>query len=158
MNASRLQKELKQTRPFPSLAAEASVALLKTADLVRRSVEQAVAKEAITAQQYNVLRILRGAGDAGIPTLDIIDRLIERTPGITRLLDRLEAKELVRRERCPTDRRQVLCWITPAGLDTLARLDAPMAAVEKSAVGRLTKKELETLIQLLERVRDGHPE
>lgn len=156
MNASRLQKELKQTRPFPSRAAEAAVALLKTADVVRRSIGRTVECEGITAQQYNVLRILRGAGEAGIPTLDIIERMIEKTPGITRLLDRLEAKRLVRRERCPTDRRQVLCWITPAGLETLARLDDPVNASEKSALGRLGRSDLETLIQLLERVREAH--
>ncbi len=153
MRVSRLQKELKQSRPFPSVAAEAAVALLKTADVVRRTITATIEPEGITAQQYNVLRILRGAGEAGIPTLDIVDRLIEETPGITRLLDRLEAKALVRRERCPTDRRQVLCWITQAGLDTLARLDRPVAAGEKAALG-LPKRDLETLIDLLDRVRD----
>lgn len=156
MSSSRLQKELKQSRPFPSAAAEAAVALLKTADVVRRSISRTVEAQGITAQQYNVLRILRGAGDAGIPTLDIVDRMIEATPGITRLLDRVEAKGLVRRERCPTDRRQVLCWITPAGLDTLAKLDEPVNASEKRAMGRLGKRDLQTLLDLLERVRTYH--
>lgn len=156
MKPSRLQSELKQTRPFPSLAAEAAVALMKTADVVRRSVGQVIEQEDITPQQYNVLRILRGAGEPGIPTLDIVERLIEETPGITRLLDRLEAKKFVRRERCPTDRRQVLCWITPEGLETLARLDAPVNEAEKCAMGRMPKRDLETLIALLERVRRAH--
>lgn len=156
VKASRLQKELKQTRPFPSLAAETTVALLKTADVVRRVTTELIGREGITTQQYNVLRILRGAGEAGIPTLEIVERMIERTPGITRLLDRLEAKKLVRRERCPSDRRQVLCWITDAGLETLARLDEPVTRLEKAAMGRLGKRELETLLRLLEAVRDAH--
>jgi len=74
-----------------------------------------------------VLRILRGAGQQGTPTLEIADRMIQKNPGITRLLDKLEAKHLVRRKRCPEDRRQVLCWITEAGLRLLADLDKPMA-------------------------------
>jgi MarR family transcriptional regulator, organic hydroperoxide resistance regulator len=156
MRVSRLQKELRQTRPFPSLAAEATVALMKTADVVRRSFTEEIEHEGITFQQYNVLRILRGAGEAGIPTLEIVERMIEKTPGITRLLDRLEAKRLVRRERCPTDRRQVLCWITSAGLETLARLEEPMNRREKAAMGRLGKRDLEMLLALLETVRDAH--
>jgi DNA-binding MarR family transcriptional regulator len=156
MKVSRLQKELKQSRPFPSPAAEAAVALLKTADVVRRSIGGYVEAEGITTQQYNVLRILRGAGDAGIPTLDIVDRMIEKTPGITRLLDRLEAKKLVRRERCPADRRQVLCWITDEGLGILERLDLPVNEGEKRAIGRLGRRDIETLLSLLERIRAFH--
>lgn len=156
MKASRLQQELKQTRPFPSLAAEATVALMMTADVVRRSIAEEIEREGITSQQYNVLRILRGAGESGIPTLEIVERMIEKTPGITRLLDRLEAKQLVRRERCPTDRRQVLCWITASGLDTLARLEEPLARREKAAMGKLGRRDLENLLALLETVRDAH--
>ena len=107
----------------------------------------------VTLQQYNVLRILRGAGDAGLPTLEIADRMIERTPGITRLLDRLEAKQLVRRSRCPKDRRQMLCWITPEGGTLLASLDAPMIAAQDAVVAALSREDQQQLIALLERVR-----
>src|SRR5918998_6288391 len=123
---SRLPRELKQTKPFPAKSQEAAVALMRTADLIRRSVSGVIEPHGITTQQYNVLRILRGAGEAGLPTLDIAERMIEQTPGITRLIDRLEAKRLVSRERCLTDRRQVFCRITAEGLTLLAALDRPL--------------------------------
>lgn len=150
-----IQKELKQQRPFPSKTQEAAVALLRTADLARRVMTELVEPLGITLQQYNVLRILRGAGVEGLPTLDIAERMIEQTPGITRLIDRLEAKRLVSRERCPTDRRQVFCRITADGLALLAQLDAPSAVVQNDAFAGITKKELAQLIGILDRLRDG---
>src|SRR3981081_4191954 len=120
--ARNIVQELKQTRPFPSKAQEAAVALLRTADVVRRLFGAVVEPEGITVQQYNVLRILRGAGERGLPTLEIADRMIETTPGITRLIDRLETKKLVVRVRCLTDRRQVFCRITVSGLSLLNAL------------------------------------
>ena len=93
------------------------------------------------------------AGSEGTPTLDIADRMIEKTPGITRLLDKLEAKHLVRRRRCPEDRRQVLCWITDAGLSLLAELDKPMGEVGTNALQSLTQAETRQLIAILEKVR-----
>src|SRR5262245_54763239 len=118
---SALERELKQKRPFPSLEEEAGVAILRTADRLKGDAEQVLAKSAITLQQYNVLRILRGSHPETLPTLEIADRMIERAPGITRLLDRLEAVKLVTRDRCSEDRRRVLCGITPAGLAILAK-------------------------------------
>jgi DNA-binding MarR family transcriptional regulator len=152
---SALQQEIRQRRPFQSTAHEAGLGLLRTADLVARRVAAAIEPGGVTAQQFNVLRILRGAGADGLPTLEIGERMIEQTPGITRLLDRLEAKALVRRERCPRDRRQVLCWITPAGLDLLASLDAPVRAATRAALSALTEREQRTLIDLLDRLRHG---
>jgi len=132
-----------------------AVSLMRTADLVRRSVAAVIEPLDITPQQYNVLRILRGAGDRGLPTLVIAERMIEQTPGITRLIDRLETKELVLRERCPTDRRQVFCRITKPGLALLARLDAPVRRAEERALSALSGKQLEQLLDLLERARNG---
>src|SRR5215467_11060808 len=120
---SRIQQELRQRRPFRTQRQEAGVALLRTADVVKRRMAKVIEPAGITLQQYNVLRILRGSGEGGIATLEIARRMIEQTPGITRLLDRLENKRLVRRERCPSDRRQVLCWITDPGLKLLGELD-----------------------------------
>ena len=151
-----LQQDIRQRRPFASPAHEAIVALMHTADVVRRHIAALVEPHGITVQQYNVLRILRGAGTDGVPTLDVADRMIERTPGITRLLDRLEAKELVRRERCPHDRRQHLCWITPKGLALLARLDAPTQRAHEQSMKRLPTKDREALIRLLDAVRAAH--
>src|SRR5437588_284781 len=92
-------EELKQRKPFPSKAQEAAVTLLRTAEIVNRHLDSVIAHSGITGQQYNVLRILRGAGAEGLPTLEIASRMIEQAPGITRLLDRLETKKLVERRR-----------------------------------------------------------
>src|ERR1700682_3106658 len=138
----RIQQELRQSRPFVSPAQEAVVGLLRTADVVRRLVDDVIEATGITGQQYNVLRILRGAGKNGLPTLDIAERMIEQTPGITRLIDRLEAKGLVTRERCATDRRQVFCRIAKAGLSLLAKLDDPVHEAGNQAVRALSRAEV----------------
>ena len=151
--ASRIQQEIKQTRPFRTTAQEAGIALLRTTDLVRRRMSAVMEAEGVTLQQYNVLRILRGAGPEGLPTLEIAERMIEQAPGITRLLDRLEAKGLVSRERCPTDRRQVTCRIAKPGLALLAALDPMVDALDDSMLGNLTRTELKQLIHLLDRIR-----
>jgi DNA-binding MarR family transcriptional regulator len=150
-----LRGELKQNRPFASATQEAAVSLLRTADLVRRAVAVVVEPHGLTPQQYNVLRILRGAGADGLPTLEIAQRMIEQTPGITRLVDRLEIKKLVSRERCPTDRRQVFCRITPAGLSLLERLDSPVHEAEAVALSDLSERQLAELLELLDRARHG---
>jgi DNA-binding MarR family transcriptional regulator len=140
-------------------AHEGVLALLRTVDLVRRSLARVVEPHGITLQQFNVLRILRGAeraGGEGQPTLDIAERMVERAPGITRLLDRLERKALVKRQRCPHDRRQVLCRITPEGLRLLERLDRPMAQADAQALGMLDTAQLRTLLALLTTIRAGH--
>ena len=132
-----------------------AVALMRTSDLIRRAVGVVIDARGITLQQYNVLRILRGAGAEGLPTLEIAERMIEQTPGITRLLDRLEGKQLVRRERCPTDRRQVTCRISEEGLALLGTLDGPVAEAERVALSGLTPQQLQQLITLLDRTRNG---
>jgi len=153
---SSLQRELKQRRPFTSPQQEALVALLHTADLARRHIGRALQPHDVTLQQFNVLRILRGAGEAGTPTLEVADRMIEQTPGVTRLLDRLETKGLVRRQRCPKDRRQHLCWITQEGLDLLASLDEPVVRHSHEALKGLSRNEQAVLVRLLDQVRAAH--
>lgn len=149
-----LREEIRQSKPFDSAAQEAILALYRTSDMLRRRFSQLVEPHGISLQQYNVLRILRGAGKTGTPTLDIADRMIEMTPGITRLLDKLEAKHLVRRERCPEDRRQVLCWITDRGVRLLAELDGPMAIAGTSSLKPLPAADLRALISTLDRIRE----
>ena len=148
-----LLEELRQTKPFESPEQEAILALQRTTDLLRRHFTQVIGPHGISPQQYNVLRILRGAGAAGTPTLDIADRMNEKTPGITRLLDRLEGKHLVRRRRCPEDRRQVLCWITESGLKLLAELDKPVSDPGPRYLQSLSSDEVRQLIDMLERIR-----
>ena len=156
VSASRIATEIAQRRPFRSATHECLVSLLRTTDVLRRSLTRVVEPHGITLQQYNVLRILRGAGDAGLPTLEIAARMIEQAPGITRLLDRLDRKGLVRRERCPQDRRQVLCHLTPAGGRLLARLDASVDRSDREGLATLSPSDLRALLRLLDRVRSGH--
>jgi len=151
-----LQREIRQHKPFPSVAQEGVVSVMRTADLLRRQMAALVEPFGITVQQFNVLRILRGAGPDGLPTLEVGSRMLEEAPGITRLLDRLEAKGLVRRQRCPKDRRQHLCWITPAGLDLLASLDEPVVKHSHEALKGLRRDEQAALVRLLDRVRAAH--
>jgi len=151
---SAIEREIRQTRPFATLEEEATVALLRTADVIHVDAERSLAPYGITHQQYNVLRILRGSHPEPLPTLEIAERMIERAPGITRLLDRLEAAGLVNRKRCGEDRRIVHISITRAGLTTLAESDEPVRAVGRKRVGRLSKAELAKLMELLDRLRE----
>ena len=152
---SKLAEEIRQTRPFRNAAVEATLGILRTAAQLRREFAQVVDQSGITTAQYNVLRILRGAGAAGIPTLVVRDRLLEEAPGITRLLDKLEVAGLVRRERTTPDRRQVMCFITPKGLALLKKLDPVIGTVEERCGVALAPTELRTIIDLLDRVREG---
>lgn len=151
-----LLDEIKQTRPFRSLSQEAVLGLFRTADILRRLFSQLMEQHGLTLQQYNVLRILRGAGEGGLPTLAIADRMVERTPGITRLIDRLLKKGLVERERPPGDRRQVLCHITAQGLAVLEELDGPVSDLDDRCLAMLDKAEQQALIGLLDRVRQAY--
>jgi DNA-binding MarR family transcriptional regulator len=153
---SALQDEIRQKAPFHSTGAEVAVGILRTAALLERHYNQIVTKRGITIQQYNVLRILRGAGDRGMPTLVIRDRMIHEAPGITRLIDRLEQSGFVRRERQEADRRQVVCYITPQGDHLLSTLDAEVAAADDAAVSMLSPEEQGQLASLLNAVRSGH--
>ena len=153
ITTSGLREELKQTRPFHSPAHEAVISVLRTAALLQRQLALLVERGGVSLQQYNVLRILRGAGDEGLPTLAIRDRMIEEAAGITRLLDKLERAGYVVRERCTPDRRQVLCRITPAGSAVLAKLDQPVNALNDAALAALEAPEQTRLIELLASVR-----
>ncbi len=148
-----IREEIRQTKPFESAADEAVVTLLGTADRVRTTLSGVTEAHGITLQQYNVLRILRGAGPAGLPTLEIAARMIDRSPGITRLLDRLEAGSLVRRARCPEDRRQVLCHATEKARRLLTALDRPVAEASRQSLAPLDAGRTAELVRLLDAVR-----
>lgn len=145
--------EIKQTRPFRTRSQEATIALLRTAHLLRRKVDGLVAGEGLTHQQYNVLRILRGARGP-LPTMEISERMVETAPGITRLITALEEKGLLRREQWPGDRRQFLCQITPAGLRLLERLDDPMDQLDDRLTARLTRERIDLLLDILSEIRE----
>ena len=153
---STLKREIQQRRPFRSLSQEAALGLFRTADVIRQRFSQVMSPHGVTQQQYNVLRILRGAGQEGLATLTIAERMVERTPGITRLIDRLKTKGLVERERAAGDRRCVVCRITPEGLELLDRLTEPMNRADDESLSMLSTEEQEQLIELLDRIREGH--
>lgn len=153
--ASRLQSELKQRKPFTSLEVEAYLNLARTADRLSRAVEALLSGHDLTQVQYNVLRILRGAEPEGLPCGEVAARLVTHDPDVTRLLDRLERRELVLRSRSATDRRQVWARITPAGLTLLAAMkdDESLVALHRRQFAPLSRDELSTLIHLLEAIR-----
>jgi len=126
------------------------VALLRAADRVRRRAARIVEPHGITLQQYNVLRILEGAREDGVPTLEVAARMIEETPGVTRLLDRLEAKAYIRRQRCPRDRRQHLCWLSREGTLLLDRLTPAMSVWHERVLERLDIDDRQRLMALLD--------
>ena len=143
----------KPQQNFRSREQQAVLGLLRTADAIKRSLAHVIEPHGITPQQYNVLRILRGAAPEGLPTLTIGERMVEQTPGVTRLIDRLERKGLVARIPCPKDRRRVFCQITPKGLDLLEELDEPVNRWDSQTVSILPPSEVDSLIKLLDRVR-----
>lgn len=152
---SQIQEEIRQQKPFHSPAHQAAVSLLRTANLLVRHYTAVVGQQDITLQQYNVLRILRGAGKAGLPTLEIGERMVEQTPGITRLLDRLEKKHLVKRQRSAADRRQVMVQIMPAGLSLLEQLEDAVHLADARGMSGLDASGLDHFIKLLDEVRAG---
>jgi|SRR5687767_8917793 len=151
-----MASEVLPEEKFRSREQQATLGLLRTADALKRHYSQVIEQHGITLQQYNVLRILRGAGPDGLPTLTVGERMIEQTPGVTRLVDRLESKKLVDRVPCPKDRRRVFCRITPEGLALLQELDPPVNQADAQAVSVLREDDLGTLIELLDRVRAAH--
>lgn len=132
-------------------AQRALLELFRAADRCRRFLAALLAPRGLTPQQYNVLRILRGAGSEGLPTLEVGERMLEHAPGVTRIIDRLERRGLVTRRRCTEDRRRVYCAIAPAGLDLLAELDEPVVEGDRRCFADLSAVELERLAALLER-------
>ncbi|HEV8125598.1 MAG TPA: MarR family transcriptional regulator [Gemmatimonadales bacterium] len=152
----QLAAEIKQTKPFTTLEEEAVVSLARTAALQDHAGQELMAGFGITQTQYNVLRILRGAGTAGLGRNQIGERMINRVPDVTRLLDRMEAVGLVERERGDDDRRCVTARITREGLKVLTRIDQPLHEFLKARVSHLGPEKLRTLIDLLADLRTGY--
>ena len=150
-----LRAEIKQQKPFSSAEQEALLNIERTAAVLGHAFAEALKPYGITSTQYNVLRILRGAGKHGLCRNEVRDLLIAQVPDVTRLLDRLEDSGLIERERSTTDRRLVGTRITPAGLTLLKALDGPVVAMHKRHLGHLTHKQLKTLTALLALARDA---
>ena len=151
--AGKLQAEIRQRKPFVSVEEEVYLNLIRTADALTREIELLLQPHGITSTQYNVLRILRGAGDEGATCTAISERLLAFDPDVTRLLDRLEKVHLVQRARSVTDRRVVMTTITPAGLDMLTRLDGPLESLLKQQFKGIGRTRLTQLVADLEEIR-----
>jgi DNA-binding MarR family transcriptional regulator len=149
-----LRTEIKQGRPFNSLEQEAQLSIERTAAILTHAFADAIKPYGITPTQYNVLRILRGAGEDGLCRNDVRDRLIAQVPDVTRLLDRLEETGLVMRERDTADRRLVTTRITTAGLRLLEQLDEPTVETHRKFLGHMTRAQLRMLIELLSLARE----
>lgn len=153
MAARKLQHEIGKRQPFACPEEEAMLSLLRTSDRLQIHFTRLFREHDLTTSQYNVLRILRGEGKP-LPILEIAQRTVTVVPGITGLVDRLGQAGMVRRKRCPDDRRVIFVVITPLALNLLERLDEPVRQLHQRLLGSLSAPELKTLIRLLEKVRD----
>jgi DNA-binding MarR family transcriptional regulator len=144
-------KPAKSPKPFtPSLEAKLFVALLRLSDRLAQDADLLIKSHGLTGTQYNVLRILRGAGPEGLPCKGIGDRMISRDPDMTRLLDRMEKRQLITRERQSEDRRVIRTRITPAGLEILKKLDGPVDELHKKQFRHLPASKLKALAEAVE--------
>jgi len=151
----RLADEIRQTKPFSSLEEEAILGIQRTASVLEQAVAEALRPWRLSSTQYNVLRILRGAGAGGLACQEIAGRMVTRDPDVTRLLDRLEARGLIARSRSREDRRVVVGRISPAGRRLLASADPSIAGLPERLLGHLGERRTRLLVELLERVRKG---
>jgi DNA-binding MarR family transcriptional regulator len=150
---ARRERPTKLRKASPSLEREAYLSLQRTADLLARGAEEAIKPSGLSGTQYNVLRILRGAGANGLCCGEVAERMLTHDPDITRLLDRLERRGLVARARASTDRRVITVEITPEGLRILAKLDKPIEEFHRRQLGHLGGQRLKRLIGLLTSAR-----
>jgi DNA-binding MarR family transcriptional regulator len=149
-----LQKELKQKKPFASREEEAYLSILRSAEALSWAVTELLKGADLTPTQYNALRILRGAGEEGASCSEVGERMVTKDSDITRLLDRLERRGLITRERGIEDRRRITTRITDDGLSLLAELDEPVIELQRRQLGHLGAKRLSALIELLNATRE----
>ena len=150
----KLQSEIRASAPFSSTEEEVSLNILRTAALLEHAVAERLKPYGLTPTQYNVLRILRGAGTEGLCRTEVTERMLTPVPDATRLLDRLEEAGLVARVRNSDDRRFVTARITPAGLMKLRKLDEPVLRMHEELLGHMAREDLRRLAELLEFSRE----
>jgi DNA-binding MarR family transcriptional regulator len=151
--ATPLHAELQQTKPFDLLEEEAHVAISRTAALLERAFAQLLKPHGITPTQYNVLRILRGAGAAGLCRNEVGARLVTPVPDVTRLLDRMADMKLIARQRSDEDRRLVRTHLTAKGLDLVNGLDAGLRASHQQRLAHIPREQVQALVDTLAEVR-----
>ena len=153
-----LAGEIGKKRPFDCPEQEAFLNLIRTADVLMTDFTRLFREHGLSMSQYNALRIVGGMGSEGIPVRSIADRMIVREPDITRLVDRLEQANLVRRARADSDRRVVRVFITAAGEKALRQLHEPVRTLHRQQLGKIPRKQLQELNQVLVAVRQAQPE
>jgi DNA-binding MarR family transcriptional regulator len=153
--SGKLAKEIRQTKPFRSLEEEAFLNLGRTWEFLQKRTADLIKEHELTSTQYNMLRILRGAGEDGLTCSQATERMLSPDPDITRLLDRMETQGLVRRDRAREDRRVVITRITSRGLELVNRLDAPLHQLLQQFLGRVSRDRLKDLIETLEALRES---
>lgn len=153
ISAKSIKKSIRQTKPFETLEQEVFLTLLRTTDLVADRATEPIRGTGLTTQQYNVLRILRGAGDDGLQTYQVVERMVTRAPNITRLVDKLERKGFLTRTRSLVDRRVITLRLTEAGRTLLAEIDQPQVEALRAAMQGLNEEENRSLCRLLNRLR-----
>jgi len=150
-----LREDIHQTKPFRSLREEAALNIVRTSAALGDDMDELLKAKGITATQYNVLRILRGAEPNGLCRNELRDRMLTRMPDVTRLLDRMEEAGLVTRTRGSEDRRLVSTRITEKGHQLVDELDQPIDEFHQRRLGHITDEQLESLVELLTLTRDG---
>ena len=146
---SKLQEEIKQAKPFENAREELWLNLARTAAMASHVVEQGLRQHGLSPTQYNVLRILRGAGAAGLCQYEIGDRLVAQVPDVPRIIDRMVKAGWVERVRGAKDRRMVMTMLTPAGLALVDTLDEPMETIASEVFTGMSDDEMTRLNELL---------
>lgn len=148
-----LQHEIFKRQPFDAPEQEAFLNILRTHAQIVGDFEVLLKPHGLSEATYNVLRILRGAGESGRMCHEIGEHMVTRVPDVTRLVDRLEKAGLATRERCAKDRRVVHVKITAAGMEILSKLDPVILNTHKAQLGHMTPSELKSLSELLVKAR-----
>ena len=153
--AGKIQQELQQTKPFRNVGEEVLLNIMRTADVLELKLTDLLKPHGLSPTQYNVLRILRGAGKEGASCKDIGSRMLTRDPDVTRMMDRLEDRKLIERGRAKEDRRVVTHSLTADGLHLVNQLDRPMERLQRDLLRHMAPERLKELIELLEEIRSA---
>lgn len=156
MSSASLRQQLKKKGPLESLQQEAMLGILRTSDLLENRLARLLREYDLTPSQYNVLRIMRGEGEP-MPCLEVAQRMIQVAPAITRVVDQLVERGLIKKQQSSEDRRVFLVELTALGTRLLKKLDEPIRSLHQSLLGHVSKSDLKTLNQILETAREGIP-
>jgi len=150
---SSLREELRKRQQFDSIQQEATLSILRTSDLLENRIARLLRVHSLTPSQYNILRILRGEGKP-MPCLEVASRMIQVAPAITRVVDQLNSRELIRKTQAQYDRRVFLIEITPNGREVLLKIDQPILQLHATLLEGVSPSRLQALIETLGQIRN----